>query len=49
MPKTRGAPPRMVAVSLAVALTEPPPETVTWLMTCDGALLATLTVTVIGA
>ena len=27
---------------------EPPPDTLTWFVTCEGALAATLTVTVIG-
>jgi hypothetical protein len=38
----------MVVVSLALAPREPPPDTVTWLVRRDGALLATFTVTVIG-
>jgi hypothetical protein len=37
----------MLVGSLAVAEPEPPPETVTWLVTCDGAFDATFTVTVI--
>jgi hypothetical protein len=37
----------MLVISLAVADADPPPETVTWLVTCDGAFDATFTVTVI--
>jgi hypothetical protein len=37
----------ILVASLAVADAEPPPETVTWLVTCDGAFDATFTVTVI--
>jgi hypothetical protein len=39
--------PVMLAGSVAVTGLEPPPETVTWLVTCDGAFEATFTVTVI--
>jgi len=34
--------------SVAIALAEPPPDTVTWLLSCDAAFPATFTVTVIG-
>src|SRR5260370_1416895 len=37
----------MVVISLALAVAEPPPDTVTWLLTCDAAFDATFTVTVI--
>jgi hypothetical protein len=37
----------MLVASLAAAETEPPPETVTWLVSCEGAFDATFTVTVI--
>src|SRR5260370_28887585 len=37
----------MVVTSLAFALTEPPPDRLTWLVTCAGAVDATLTLTVI--
>jgi hypothetical protein len=35
------------AGSVALALAEPPPETLTWLVTAGGAFAATFTVTVI--
>ena len=41
---TNGA---MLVTSLAVADAEPPPETVTWLVTCEAAFDATFAVTVI--
>jgi hypothetical protein len=47
MLKTGGTATAMTVTSLAVDEPEPPPETVTWLVTCDGAFEATFTVTVI--
>ena len=47
MLKTGGTATPMTVTSLAVDEPEPPPETVTWLVTCDGAFEATFTVTVI--
>src|ERR1039457_6810892 len=38
----------MVVESLAVAVADPPPDALTWLVTGDAALDATLTVTVMG-
>ena len=38
----------IVVASLPVAAADPPPATLTWLVTDGGALLATFTVTVIG-
>jgi hypothetical protein len=37
---------RMVVASLALADTDPPPDTLTWLVAGDAALAATFTVTV---
>jgi hypothetical protein len=37
----------IVVASLALALAAPPPDTLTWLITWDGAFAATFTVTVI--
>src|SRR5260370_1375616 len=39
----------IAVMSLAFALTDPPPDTLTWLVTCEGAFGATFTVTVIAA
>jgi hypothetical protein len=41
-------PPVTFVGSVALAVAKPPPETLTWLVTCDGAFRATFTVTVIG-
>lgn len=38
--------PAMAVASVALALAEPPPVTITWFAACDGALEATFTVTV---
>jgi len=33
--------------SVALAMADPPPDTLAWLITCEGALKATFTITVI--
>jgi len=38
----------IVVVSLALLAAEPPPDTLAWLVTWEGAFADTLTVTVIG-
>jgi hypothetical protein len=48
LPMLRAGTAMMVVGSLYPAEADPPPDTATWLVTCDAAFAASFTVTVIG-